>query len=50
MSKPASSALPDDLGKWLTLLAALAAVGILPRGWQRNLAAASAILAALASL
>lgn len=35
----------DDFGKWLALAGALVALGILPGGWRKGLALASAALA-----
>ena len=33
-----------DLGKWLAVAAAFAGVGVLPRGWQKTLSGAAAVL------
>jgi hypothetical protein len=34
----------DDLGKVLAVLGALIAVGVLPKGWQKGVSAATALL------
>jgi hypothetical protein len=38
------------MGNWLALASALAGVGILPRGWQKGLSAAAAIVVILRML
>lgn len=35
---------PDDWQRWLTLAAAAAALGLLPRAWQKTLGTAAAAL------
>lgn len=44
MARTMSAALPADLGKWLALAAAAASLGILPKGWQKTLGVASALV------
>jgi hypothetical protein len=44
MSKSATAGFPGDWDKWLALAAAAAAVGLLPRGWQKALGAASGLI------
>jgi hypothetical protein len=44
MARSTAAGLPDDLGKWLALAAAAASLGILPKGWQETLGAASALV------
>jgi hypothetical protein len=44
MARTSTAGLPDDLGKWLALAAAAASLGILPKGWQKTLGAASAVV------
>jgi hypothetical protein len=44
MARTASAGLPKDLGKWLALAAAAASLGILPKGWQKSLGTASALV------
>jgi len=39
-----STGAPDDMGKWLALAGALASVGILPKGWQKAIGVAGAVL------
>jgi len=34
----------DDLGKVLAIASALIAVGVLPKGWQKGVSAATALL------
>jgi hypothetical protein len=34
----------DDFGKLLALVGALIAVGVLPKGWQKGVSAATALL------
>ena len=43
MATTNTAGFPDDLDKWLALTAAAAAVGLLPKGWQKALGAASAL-------
>jgi hypothetical protein len=50
MTRTATNGIPDDWGRWLALAAAAASVGILPKGWQKTLGAASALLWFLKSL
>lgn len=35
---------PDDWHKWLALATALASLGLLPRGWQKVLGVAGAVV------
>lgn len=42
MPRTSSGAFPGDLGKWLALASALAALGFLPKGWQKAISAAGA--------
>lgn len=35
---------PGDVAKWLALASALAGVGVLPKGWQKTISAAGAVL------
>lgn len=44
MAHTTTAGLPDDLGKWLALAAAAASLGILPKGWQKTLGVASALV------
>ncbi len=34
----------DDAGKWLGVLAAAVSVGLLPKGWQKGISVATAVL------
>ena len=42
MAKSTAVGFPEEWGSWLALGAALAGVGLLPRGWQKSLAVAAA--------
>ncbi|GAA1625283.1 hypothetical protein GCM10009679_32920 [Saccharothrix algeriensis] len=42
MSGTSSGAFSGDLGKWLALAGALAALGLLPKAWQKAISAAGA--------
>jgi hypothetical protein len=42
MARRSTAWVSQDINKWLALGSALASVGILPKGWQKALAAASA--------
>jgi hypothetical protein len=44
MVRTSRASYPDDIGKWVALGSALVALGILPKGWQKTLAAASAAI------
>ena len=44
MANTATGGFSDDLGKWLALAAAAAAVGLLPKGWQKALGTASFLI------
>ncbi|MET7817221.1 hypothetical protein [Micromonospora zamorensis] len=44
MARSSTSSFSGDINKWLALGSALAAVGILPKGWQKALAGASAAI------
>jgi len=44
MSNTATAGSPADWDKWLALAAAAASVGLLPKGWQKALGAASALI------
>jgi hypothetical protein len=35
---------PAEAGKWLAVAATASSVGVLPKGWQKAIAAASALL------
>ena len=43
MPRTSVAGVPGDMGKWLALAAALAGLGILPRGWQKALSAVGAV-------
>jgi hypothetical protein len=45
MPRTSVAGLPDDFGKWLALAGALAALGILPKGWQKMIAGLGAAVA-----
>ncbi|MCL6550189.1 MAG: hypothetical protein K6T37_04120 [Acidothermus cellulolyticus] len=44
MAKSAAPGVPEEWGNWLALGAALARVGLLPKGWQKTLAGAAAFV------
>ncbi len=44
MARNVNTGFPDEWGRWLALAAAAASVGLLPKGWQKTLGAASALL------
>ena len=44
MPKTNVAGMPDDFGRWVALAAALAGVGILPKGWQKMLSAAAVVI------
>jgi len=50
MTRTATAGFPDEWGKWLALAAAAASLGILPKGWQRTLGVAGAIVWLLKNL
>lgn len=39
-----ATGMPDDWRKWLALATAAASLGLLPRGWQKALGVASAVV------
>jgi hypothetical protein len=44
MTRPTSIGSSDDWQKWLALATALAALGILPKPWQKTLGTVSSLL------
>ena len=47
MSQKVAAGSPRDWGPWIAILAALVSLGVLPKGWQKAVGVAGAVVALL---